>query len=172
MQSKFELNPFRRTKLLGMLKILFPEYDLIRIKRNGMISFGFKVLCIPIIKQRLHISELCINEIPNRLGKFRKVNVTCYLQNIKEILEYIIVNNSNNVIDYLYQEFSNLKSSNKVDLLLEDAKVNSFESSDSVTINILFKDQVKRNPNVKDIIKHLNRINNETCFLRKVSLVK
>jgi hypothetical protein len=154
--QKFELTAFRKKKLRDMLQSLFPEYDLFRIKRNGMISFGYKFYFIPIIKKRIHISELCIDEIPKRIGKNRSV---CYMQSVNKTINYILVNHSYNIIDYLYQEYYNIKSSNKVDLLIKDNQLSSSESdSDSITIKTILLSKVKHNLNTKYIIKNLDRI--------------
>lgn len=157
MQSKFQINPLRKRRLLELLTTLFPEYSLIRIKRNGLISFGDKILCIPIIKQKVHISELCIDEIPRRLGKYRRGNIQNYINITNEYLEYIISSCACNVIDFLYQEYSNIKSSSKVDILLEDSQYFLTESKpDSETIGTIFK-QVTRKHDISDLIKLLNK---------------
>lgn len=158
MQSKFEINPLRKKRLMELLITLFPEYNIIRIKQTGLISFGNKLLLIPIIKHKVHISELCLDEIPKRLGKYRQGNIKSYVQLTNQYLEYIITNHVCNVIDYLYQEFSNIKSSSRVDALLEDAHLSLIESKpDSETIGVIIK-QIIRKPDLSDIINLLNKV--------------
>ena len=158
MQSKFKMNPLRKKRLIEMLKVLFPEYSLIRIKRNGLVLFGSIILFIPIIEQRIHISELCIDELPKRLGKYRRGSINNYINIINQYLECIITNNISNVIDFLYQEYSNIKSSTHINVLLEDAQYSLPESkSDSITIGVLFQ-QTKHKSILSDIIKNLKTI--------------
>lgn len=158
MLSKFELNTFRKKRLKELLKTLFPEYDVIRIKNNGLILFGKKYFKLSFIKQRVHVSELCIDEIPKRLAKYRHGNIGYYVQTINTYLDHIINNNVCNIIDFLYKEYSNIKSSSRVDILLEDSQFSLPESNpDSETIGTILN-KVIRNNNISDIIGNLNRL--------------
>ncbi len=158
MQSKFEINSLRKKRLIEMLNTLFPEYSLIRIKRNGFILFGTRIIGIPIIKYKVHISELCIDELPKRLGKYRRGNIPGYLQVIDQYLEHILSNNVCNPIDFLYQEYSNIKSSSKIDILLEDSQKSLPESNpDSITIGTIIKEAFY-NSDISSIIKALNNL--------------
>lgn len=153
-------NTAQKTKLKVLLSVLFPYYTYIKIKKNGMIKLGTKILwgCIPIVQQTFHISELCITQLPDKLSQYRQGN-TNYTKIYNEYLEYIIHNRKCNIIDFLYSEFMKIKSSSKVDILLEDAQLFLTESNpDSITIGtIITGKHIPQSSKLKQTINLFNK---------------
>lgn len=131
-----------------MLSVLFPEYSYIHVQKNGIVKLGSKLWVTHFTKHKLGVSELCWSELLKRLIKYRKGNETSYK---KLLLEHQIYTDfydyNNNLVDFLYNEFSKIKSSSKVDILLEDAHqslLNSIESDKIITIKTIFAKPRKR----------------------------
>lgn len=106
MESIFKVNNLQRRKLKEMIKILFPEYKSIFVKFNGIIilrknwfSYTWK---------SIHVSELCITELPERLSRF-KINSNEHVPVYNMWISYIIHNNICNVVNWLYYEFLKIK---------------------------------------------------------------
>jgi len=96
----------RRQKLLIMLKVLFPEYKHISVKRNTIVTlkrrwYSFSKLQKPAI-------EICVKDIPLRVKAMYSTKKVDYSYIIYEA----IVNRKShvNLIDSLYSEISKLRS--------------------------------------------------------------
>lgn len=157
-------NTAQKLKLKILITSLFPRYTYVKIKKNGMINLGTKILwnCIPIVQQTFHISELCITQLPDKLSQYRQGN-TNYTKIYNEYLEYIIHNRRCNIIDFLYSEFLKIKSSSKVDILLEDAQLFLPEPNPgSITIGTIIT-ETKKNTFQSFKLKQTIRFLNEFC---------
>jgi len=156
-------NTAQKLKLKTLLKVLFPSYTYVKIKKNGMVKLGIKILfdCIPVVQQTFHISELCITQFPDKLSQYRQGNVN-YSKVYNEYLEYIIYNRKCNVIDFLYAELQKIKSSSKVAILLEDAQLFLPESnSDSITIGTIItetRNHIPQSSKLNQTINFLNKL--------------
>jgi len=163
-------NTSQKVKLKTLISILFPNFTYVKIKKNGMIKLGVKVLfdCIPIVQQVFHISELCITQFPEKLSQYRQGNIN-YTKVYNEYLEYIIYNKKCNVIDFLYTELQKIKSSSKVETLLEDSQLFLKESqSDSITIGTIITET--RNNHIPQYSKLNKTINYLTGVYPKESI--
>lgn len=156
------MNKTRKEKLYSLLHILYPQYKYIQISNNGFVKFGDIILSfIPIVKEKVHISELAITNIPIKLSKYRQGNSN-YTEVYNKYLEYIILYQNCNVIDYLYKELLKIKSSSRVDILLENAQQLLPESnSDSITIGTIIKQTFKCKANI------FNRLNESITLLER-----
>lgn len=135
--SIFKLDKRRKEKLLELIRTLYPTYDYVKITSQGFVKLGYKLLFIPIVKLKVHITELLITDVPKKLSVYRQGN-TSYVEIYNKYLEFIIYNKNCNVIDYLYNEFQKIKSSSKVEILLENQQLFLSESnSDSITIGTI-----------------------------------
>jgi hypothetical protein len=106
MNSIFKLSKLQRMKLKEMIRTLFPEYESIFVKFNGIIIL--RKYWYSCTWKSIHVSELCITELPERLSKFKK-NSNEHVPIYNIWLNHIIHNNICNVINWLYIEFLKIK---------------------------------------------------------------
>lgn len=163
-------NKEHKMKLKELIKVLFPCYSYISIKKNGTVKLGKKVLfnCIPKIQLKIHVSELCISILPVKLSEYRQGNKR-YAEIYSKYLEYIIYYHKCNVIDYLYDELMRIKSSSKVDILIENAQLflQQAESGQSITIGTIIKESLNNVPQkekLKDTLKLLRNWTKESLM--------
>jgi hypothetical protein len=89
-----------------MIRVLFPEYKYILVKFNGIINL--RKYWYSLTWKSIHVSELCITELPERLSKFKKGNSE-HVVTYNMCLNHIIHNNIYNVVNWLYFEFLKIK---------------------------------------------------------------
>jgi hypothetical protein len=167
--SMFEIkNKEHQMKLKELIKVLFPYYSYVSIKKNGVIKLGKKVFfnCIPKIQLEIHVSELCISMIPVKLSEYRQGNKR-YAEVYNKYLEYIIYYHKCNIIDYLYDELLRIKSSSRVDILIENAQLflPQTESGQSITtIGTIFSNNVPQKERLKDTLELLRNWTKESLI--------
>jgi hypothetical protein len=144
MNSIFKLKKLQRRKLKEIIKILFPEYEFVFIKLNGIIIL--RKYWFSCIWKSIHVSELCITKIPERLSQFRGDN--SYFQKYNTCLEYIIHNNMYNVVDWLYTEFLKIKLDSRFKTIIRyNDKLLSENDPRFETIgSIINQEKIKKKP--------------------------
>lgn len=136
-----------------MIKLLFPEYKFILIKKNGIVKLRRYWFSLFICKS-IHISELCITEIPIKLSNFRQGD-NKYTPTYKEYLNDIIGNNLCNVIDWLYQEFLKIKKNSKIEVVSLSRKDDpKYETID----NIINKNKSTKKSKVRINLRKIKEI--------------
>lgn len=99
----------QKKKLKEMILRLFPEYQYVKFGSNGLISLSKSFWYFIFKRETVHISELCTVYIPERLEKLenktkmRVYNIHSHI--VLDLLHY----KANGVIDYLYDEYINIK---------------------------------------------------------------
>lgn len=142
MESIFKLNKLQRRKLKEMIKILFPEYSSIFIKFNGIIIL--RKYWFSCTWKSIHVSELCITQLPERLSKFKKESSE-HIPIYNMWLNHIIHNNICNVINWLYIEFLKIKHESVHCSYKHDGKLLFDNDPRYETIgNILKKEKIKK----------------------------
>jgi len=144
MESIFKLNKLRRRKLKEMIKVLFPEVKFIFVRNNGVVilrKYWYSSY------KSIHVSELCITQIPERLSKFRQGD-NLYVPVYKSYLEYIIHSNAGNVINWLYSEFLKIRREPKLEILVKKNSLLLPENSNCETIGFIInqKEKIKKKP--------------------------
>ena len=100
-----------------MLK-LFPEYKYVFVGKDGMVSLSKSLLhLIFIIFDRVHLTELCLVQIPERLEMLRikvfKENDTPVYENVYNSYSHIVLemlhHRSRSIIDYLHDQYWYIK---------------------------------------------------------------
>jgi hypothetical protein len=169
MNSIFKINKLRRKKLKEILKTLFPEYKYIFVKNNGVIIFRKYWF---FTYKSIHISELSITEIPERLSNFRQGDKE-YTPVYNQYLEYIIHYKIKNVIDYLYSEFLKVKKDSRLTILVENAKLLLPVATEYETIGSIItqEKQIKKRPIYYINSKKIRIIQNLYETLLKESII-
>jgi len=109
--TKFNISVLQKKKLVDMIKGLIPKVKSVRFKRDGVVSIRTGFLRYT----RLHISEICLTIIPIKINTLRlNLEDSVYDPVYNKYLFIVanILNNNgkaNDVIDYLYSEYSLLK---------------------------------------------------------------
>lgn len=108
----------QKKKLKEMIQKLFPEYQYVRFGPSGLIFLSKSFWYCLFKRDILHITEICTVHIPERLEKlkYRTIetfgNDTSYHRAFNEyshmVLDLLHLR-ANKVIDYLYDEFINVK---------------------------------------------------------------
>src|SRR3972149_2300868 len=168
--SIYKLNPLRKKKLIEILKTLYPEWNKIRIKRNGFIIYkkytNFGIIQIFPKKEKYHISEICIHHLPKRLSLYRQGN-TNYTPIYNEWLEYIINNQLQNIVDYLYMEFCKIKTTDRSSIILENSVLSLPDRKNNNTIGNIVKEIIRNysidlNQNFNKTIKIIKLLEKES----------
>jgi hypothetical protein len=139
----FKLNPIWIFLLYQILIILFPEYKVIKVKKNGNISFKHHWWNI-FSKQKVHFSELLYSEIPTRLSRYRYGRLN---KQYEEQLRTVIRSDcpSCHIVEFLFRELNKGQiTDTKLSRIIEDVrlqvKCNNFtQNSMFNTLNLIVK---------------------------------
>ncbi len=176
MNSIFKVTKLRRYKLKEMISLLFPEFKYIFVKNNGIVKFKRHWFSLFTCKS-IHVSELCITEIPNRLSEFRQGDIE-YSSVYSTYLEHIIYYKIYNIIDWLYSEFLKIKKDSKLEVLVSRSNlllsVGDPEECETIS-NIICQDNKKKEKKKKLVYhiksKKIKSIRNKYDYLLEESII-
>jgi hypothetical protein len=162
MKSKIEITKLRRQRILLILKTLFPEYRYITISNSGNITFKKYWISYG---NKVNIFELAFTELSKRLSNYRNGNqnyFVVYNDCLRDILS-----SRKNLIDYIYFEFTKIRTSSKVELLVERSQF-ALPKGDSnkITIGEVISNLRVTNVSLKnglgDAFSYIKRLNLES----------
>lgn len=160
MRSKLRLNKKRKENLLFILITLFPEYNYFSINKKGTIRFRKNWMSLG---RKINIHELVFTEISDRLSAYRQGSQD-YRTIYNDEMVDIISTGRMNLIDYLYQEFLNIRKLSKEELLAEKTHLQLKNAEVVVTIGEIIPSFIE---------KSHSAVQNgwgETCkFLKRIS---
>lgn len=108
------LTKYRRICLQQMLNDLFGEFDKVKLKRNGFVIFK-KNKWKFWKREKVHVSELIIKEIPQRIERFtsrfsKKAYPYWKQKNVqREVFKIINGHEYRDVIEFLWKEHSKIR---------------------------------------------------------------
>jgi len=170
--KSFKINKRNIHRLKLILKVLFPEFRGIKVKKNGIIVFRKSVYSIFSTKSHLYYLLAPSGEIITRLAKLRYDSLY-YIPIYNEYLEVIIANQDKyDVVSCLIAEFEKIKKTKVSDIFSERVLYQLVEDSEKETIGDILRTFVtKKVTKPKSIILNSIRKEYKEMCLSKESLV-
>ena len=139
-----------RQKLREMIFELYPQYNYVRIKRNGEIVL--KANWWSLKRDRISSFKLCTdpNHLPGRISNYatRMISVEYDLESLLKHLVSVRLNETYPIIDRLHLEFSQIKYSK----IWSDYNLRSIEPVKPVTMPMLIR--MSKTDSLPSFIRH------------------
>jgi len=134
------LTPLRKRRLKIMLDCLYPEYEYIHVKSNGLVDFKKKWYNLRVSQKNINITDLCIYHIPSKLDNLARVKglgtgyINLFMHMINNILRYKVHLGYRDVLDYLWEQFQTV--TNRETLIKANTTFKQLKSSNTTSIVI------------------------------------
>ena len=165
------LTILRRKRLKIMLDHLYPEYESIRIKSNGLTDFKKKWYSLKVEQKNINVTDICIYHLPRKLDNLAREKgfgtgyINLFMHMINNILQYKVHLGYVDVMDYLWDQFQ--KITNREMLIKADATFKQIKVCNDTTLVIHPLSRLNL-LHVRDILKLLGQKTDKSYKIRKI----